>query len=57
MPTTVAVDVAKTVFELAIANGQWRVVSRQRLNRGQFTRFLGRVPRGAKRQVTERGPA
>jgi transposase len=39
--TTVAVDVAKTVFELAIANGQWRVVSRQRLNRGQFTRFLG----------------
>ena len=38
--TTVAVDLAKTVFELAIANAQWRVVSRQRLNRAQFTRYL-----------------
>jgi transposase len=38
--TTVAVDLAKTVFELAIANAQWRIVSRQRLNRTQFTRFL-----------------
>ena len=34
--TTVAVDLAKTVFELALANAQWRVVSRQRLNRAQF---------------------
>lgn len=42
--TTVAVDLAKTVFELAIANAQWRVVSRQRLNRGQFTRFLAETP-------------
>jgi hypothetical protein len=32
----VAVDVAKTVFELAIANDQWRITTRQRLNRGQF---------------------
>jgi transposase len=38
--TTVAVDLAKTVFELAIANAQWRVVARQRLNRAQFTRYL-----------------
>lgn len=38
--TTVAVDLAKTVFELAIANAQWRVVGRQRLNRSQFTRYL-----------------
>jgi transposase len=38
--TTVAVDLAKTVFELAIANAQWRVISRQRLNRAQFTRYL-----------------
>ena len=42
--TTVAVDLAKTVFELAIANGQWRIVSRQRLNRAQFTRFLAGSP-------------
>jgi transposase len=38
--TTVAVDLAKTVFELAIANAQWRIISRQRLNRAQFTRYL-----------------
>ena len=38
--TTVAVDLAKTVFELAIANAQWRIVWRRRLNRRQFTRFL-----------------
>jgi transposase len=42
--TTVAVDLAKTVFELAIANAQWRVVSRQRLNRVQFTRYLTQTP-------------
>jgi transposase len=42
--TTVGVDLAKTVFELAIANGQWRIVSRQRLNRAQFTRFLAENP-------------
>ena len=38
--TTVAVDLAKTVFELALANAQWHVVSRQRLNRAAFARFL-----------------
>jgi transposase len=41
--TTVAVDVAKTVFELAIANDQWRITTRQRLNRGQFARFLAQT--------------
>ena len=38
--TTVAVDLAKTVFELAIANAQWRIVERRRLNRAQFMRYL-----------------
>ena len=42
--TTVAVDLAKRVFELAIANAQWRVVARQRLNRAQFTRFFAKTP-------------
>src|SRR5262245_1506975 len=37
--TTVAVDLAKTVFELAIANAEWRIIAHQRLNRAQFTRF------------------
>jgi transposase len=38
--TTVAVDVAKTVFEIAIADRQWHIVARHRLNRRQFARFL-----------------
>ena len=38
--TTVAVDLAKTVFELAIADVQWHITARQRLNRTQFARFL-----------------
>jgi transposase len=38
--TTVAVDLAKTVFELARANAQWHIVARQRLTRTQFARFL-----------------
>lgn len=42
--TTVAVDLAKTVVELAMANVHWRIVSRQRLNRTQFTRFLAETP-------------
>jgi transposase len=42
--TTVAVDLAKTVFELAIANAHWRISSRQRLNRAQFARFLAQAP-------------
>ena len=42
--TTVAVDLAKSVFELAIANARWRVWSRQRLNRARFARFLAQTP-------------
>ena len=38
--TTVAVDVAKTVFEVAIANRQGHIVARHRFNRRQFTQFL-----------------
>jgi transposase len=38
--TTVAVDVAKTVFEVAIADRQWHIVARRRFNRRQFTHFL-----------------
>lgn len=42
--TTIAVDVAKTVFEVAIANRQWHIVARHRFNRRQFTHFLTTVP-------------
>ena len=38
--TTVAVDVAKTVFEVAVADRQWHIVARHRFNRRQFTHFL-----------------
>lgn len=38
--TTVAVDLAKSVFQLAVADEQWRVVETQRLTRTQFERWF-----------------
>lgn len=38
--TTVAVDLAKSVFQVAVADGNWKVVERARLTRGQFERFF-----------------
>ena len=38
--TTIAVDLAKHIFEVAIADAQGRVQSRRRLTRTQFGRFL-----------------
>ena len=42
--TTIAVDLAKNVFEIAIANDHWRVVKRHRLTRARFDRFLRDEP-------------
>jgi transposase len=38
--TTVGVDLAKNVFELAVADAQWRVVEHHRLTRKQFERWF-----------------
>jgi transposase len=38
--TTVAVDLAKNVYELAVADERWKVVERARLTRGQFERWF-----------------
>jgi transposase len=38
--TTVAVDLAKNVFELAVADRHWKVTERTRLTRGQFQRWF-----------------
>ena len=38
--TTVAVDLAKNVFELVACDAQWRVTGRARLTRGQFERWF-----------------
>ena len=37
---TVAVDLAKSVFQVAVADASWRVVETQRLSRGQFERWF-----------------
>jgi transposase len=42
--TTVAVDLAKSVFELAVADGEWRIVERHRLSRARFARFFVHRP-------------
>ena len=34
--TTVAVDLAKNVFELAVAGPQWRVVERHQVERPRY---------------------
>lgn len=38
--TTVAVDLAKSVFQLAEADDQWRIVRTHRLTRAQFERYF-----------------
>jgi transposase len=38
--TTVAVDLAKNVYQLALADANWRVVEKHRLTRTQFERFF-----------------
>jgi transposase len=44
--TTIAVDLAKDVFEVALANRAGRVIERRRLTRGQFDRFVTMLPAG-----------
>jgi transposase len=39
--TTIAMDLAKSVFQVAVADSQWRVVGRHRLSRPQVLRFFG----------------
>ncbi|HYD78552.1 MAG TPA: IS110 family transposase [Paucimonas sp.] len=38
--TTVAVDLAKSVFQLAVADASWRVIEQHRLTRAQFERWF-----------------
>ena len=38
--TTVAVDLAKSVFQLAVADSHWKIVETQRLTRTQFERWF-----------------
>jgi len=49
--TTVGVDLAKNVFEIALANERGHIVERQRLNRARFDRFF--INRPACRIVME----
>ena len=44
--TTVAVDLAKDVFQVAMADRGGHVIDRRRLTRRQFERFLGELPTG-----------
>ncbi|MFZ2507696.1 MAG: hypothetical protein WAW79_04375 [Steroidobacteraceae bacterium] len=49
--TTVGVDLAKSRFELAVADSEYRIQSRRRLTRVQFAQFFGNHP--ASRVVME----
>lgn len=43
-PTTIAVDLAKSVFEVSVSREPGRVCQRKRLTRNQFARFLALQP-------------
>ena len=38
--SVVGVDVAKSVFQLAVADGNWKVIETHRLTRSQFERWF-----------------
>lgn len=42
--TTIGVDVAKSVFQVSLANRSGRILSRRRLSRSSFQRFLAEQP-------------
>jgi transposase len=42
--TTVSVDLAKSVFELAVAGADWRISERHRLSRAKFAQFFVHRP-------------
>lgn len=42
--TTVAVDLAKNVFEIAAAGADWRITERRQLSRAKFLRFFVQLP-------------
>jgi transposase len=44
MSTTIAIDVAKSVFEVALSNRPGRVLKRYRFSRGQVAQFLATQP-------------
>jgi transposase len=42
--TTIGIDIAKSVFQVSLANQAGRIVERRRLSRARFERFLGEQP-------------
>jgi transposase len=44
--TTVAVDLAKDIFEVALANRAGRIIGRKRLSRPEFARLVDTLPAG-----------
>jgi hypothetical protein len=44
--TTVAIDLAKDIFEVALANRAGRIIERKRLARRPFERFVDGLPAG-----------
>jgi transposase len=43
-PTTIAVDLSKNVFEVAVSRESGRVCERRRLSRSQLSRFFSQRP-------------
>lgn len=43
-PRTLAIDLAKDVFEIAVADHRWRIVEHHRLPRSRFAAFMAQQP-------------
>ena len=43
--TTVGVDLAKNVFQVAVAGGDWRIIERHRLTRAKFGAYFVQLPK------------
>ena len=41
---TIAIDLAKDVFEVAVADSRWRIIDRHRLSRSEFASFMVQQP-------------
>jgi hypothetical protein len=54
--TTVAVDLAKNVFELAVADRNWKIIERARFTRSQFERWFDNRECGTVEQEAEAHP-
>jgi hypothetical protein len=54
--TTIGIDIAKSVFQLSVANQSGKIIERNRLTRGQFKRYLYKQAGQRERNIAQTKP-